>query len=169
MSRQHPRSARLPRRWFLALPLTVLFACAHTQPAPRVDEAAAARTAIAAANDAYARALVRGDARAMAAVFAADGKIIPVTERGFVTGRDAIEAYQAKRLQGRRYVDVVITTVQLDVSGDLAWETGTSRVRIQQGEGAPVTLTGRYLAVWKRQPDGGWLIQADLPVTDPIE
>jgi ketosteroid isomerase-like protein len=90
-------------------------------------------------------------------------------EPGFVSGRAAIEAYQAKRLQARRYVDAVITTAELGVSGDLAWETGTNRVTIQQGESAPLTVTGRYLAVWKRGADGRWRIRAELPITDPVQ
>jgi ketosteroid isomerase-like protein len=100
-------------------------------------------------------------------VFAEDGEVIPATQGGFVSGRSAVEAYQAKRLEGRRYLDVVITTVHLGVSGDLAWETGTSRVTVQQGQGAPVTVPGRYLAVWRREPDGRWRIRVDLPVADP--
>ncbi len=125
------------------------------------------RAAVAAANAEFARALVAGDARAMAAVFADDGELIPAMQRGFVSGRAEIEAYDARRLEGRRYLDAVITTVHLGVSGDVAWEIGTSLVTLQQGEGAPVTVTGRYLAVWKREPDGRWRIRAELPVSDP--
>jgi uncharacterized protein (TIGR02246 family) len=110
---------------------------------------------------------VAGDARAAAAVFTDDGEIIPATRGGVVSGRSEIEAYNAGRLDGRRYLDVVITTVSLGVSGELAWEIGTSRVTVQQGENAPVTLTGRYLAVWRRERDGRWRIRADLPVADP--
>jgi uncharacterized protein (TIGR02246 family) len=150
--------------------LTFAGACAHLGGSRGGEaEVANVRAAIAAANAEFAQALVRGDARAMAAVFAEDGEIIPATQRGYVSGRAAIEAYQAERLQARRYLHAVITTLQLEVSGDLAWETGTSRVTIQQGESAPVTVTGRYLAVWKREPDGRWRIRAELPVADPVQ
>jgi uncharacterized protein (TIGR02246 family) len=144
----------------------VASACAHGAGARGAAEAEA-RAAIADGNAEFARALVAGDARAMAAVFAEDGEVIPSLQRGFVSGRAEIEAYNARRLGARRYLDVVLTTVHLGVSGDVAWETGTSRVTLQQGEGAPVTLTGRYLAVWKREADGRWRIRADLPIPDP--
>ena len=142
-------------------------ACAHTAGS-RAAETAQVRAAITAGNAEFAQALQRGDARAMAAVYSEDGEIIPPGQRGTISGRPEIEAYQAKRLQGRRYLDVVITTEELGFSGDLAWERGASRVELQQGGGAPVTLTGRYLAVWKRESDGRWRIRAELPVSDPV-
>jgi uncharacterized protein (TIGR02246 family) len=140
-------------------------ACAHSRGGAGAE--AAVRSAIAAANAEFARALVAGDAGAMAAVFTEDGEVIPEGKKGFVSGRAAIEAYQASRLGALRYLDAVLTTVRLGVSGDVAWEIGTSRVTVQQGESAPVTLTGRYLAVWRRDRDGRWRIRADLPVADP--
>lgn len=153
-----------------AIIFTLLCACAHTttRSAVDVDPAAPIRTAISAANAEFAQALLRGDAKGMAAVFAEDGEIIPTQQRGLVTGRAAIEAYQARRLEARRYLDVEITTVQLGVSGDVAWETGTSRATIQQGQGAPIAVTGRYLAVWKRAADGAWRIRVNLSVPDPF-
>jgi uncharacterized protein (TIGR02246 family) len=158
----------LPRRERCAVVAAAiaLCACAHGAGA-RVGREAEVRAAIAAANAEFARALVAGDARAMAAVFEADGELVPPGRQGFVTGRDAIEAYEASLLAGRRYLDAALATVRLGVSGDLAWELGTSRVTIQQGELAPIELTGRYLAVWRRGADGRWRIRVDLPVGDP--
>lgn len=167
MSRHGTVRRRLARCACIATALTVVSACAHPNGSRR-GEAANARAEIAAANAEFARAMVSGDSGAMAAVFAEDGVIIPAMEPGFVSGRAEIEAYQARRLQARRYLDATITTVQLEASGDQAWETGTNRVTVQQGDSAPVTVTGRYLAVWKRGPDGRWRIRADLPVTDPV-
>lgn len=169
MSGHESAPARMKRGSRLAITLIALCACAHTAGPRTAGEDADVRAAIAAANAEFAQALVRGDARALAAVFAEDGEIIPAMEPGFVSGRAAIEAYQAKRLETRRYVDAVITTTEVGVSGDLAWETGTNRVTIRQGESAPLTVTGRYLAVWKREADGRWRIRAELPVTDPVQ
>jgi uncharacterized protein (TIGR02246 family) len=139
--------------------------CAHW-PGGRASHADV-RAAIGAANAEYARALVAGDARAMAAVFAEDGEVVAAAQPGFVSGRAEIEAYAARRLEGRRYLDAVITTADVGVEGDLAWETGTSRVTVQHGKTAPVTLTGRYLAVWERGSDGRWRIRVETPVPDP--
>jgi uncharacterized protein (TIGR02246 family) len=157
--------ARRTRCSLLAAVSVLASACAHW-PGGRAP-AADVRAAIGAANAEYARALVAGDARAMAAVFAEDGQVVAATHPGFVSGRTEIEAYNARRLEGRRYLDAVITTVDVGVEGDLAWETGTSRVTVQHGKTAPVTLTGRYLAVWERGSDRRWRIRVEIPVPDP--
>lgn len=144
----------------------VASACVHGAGGRGTSEADV-RAEIAAGNAEFARALVAGDPRAMAAVFSDDGELVPESQRGLVSGRAELEAYFARRLEARRYLDVVITTDHLGTSGDLAWETGTNRVTLQQGQGAPVTLAGRYLAVWRRGADARWRIQADLPIGDP--
>ncbi|ACG72816.1 conserved hypothetical protein [Anaeromyxobacter sp. K] len=154
-------------RALLAAVAVVTGACAHW-PGGRADPEAELRAAIAAANDAFVRALVAGDARGMAAVFTEDALVIPAMQRGFVSGRGELEAYDARRVRSLRYLEATITTVQLEVSGDLAWEAGTNRLVVQQGDRAPMTVTGRYLAVWRRGKDGRWRIRAELPVPDPI-
>jgi len=166
MTRHRPLRMRRPRVSLLLVASVVASACAHS-PGARGTSDADVRAAIAEVNAEFARALVAGDARAIAAVFTEDAEVIPVTQRGFVSGRTEIESYNARRLTAGRYLDVVITTVQLGVSGDLAWETGTSRVTVQHGKSGPVTVTGRYLAVWRREADGRWRIRADLPIADP--
>jgi uncharacterized protein (TIGR02246 family) len=141
--------------------------CAHWSGA-RARQDAEVRAAVAAANADFSSALKDGDARGMAAVFTEDGELMPSTQRAFVTGRAELEAYFAKRLEGRHFLEVEVATVQLGVSGDLAWESGTSRITLRQGETtAPVLLAGRYLAVWRRDADGRWRIRAEVLVADP--
>jgi uncharacterized protein (TIGR02246 family) len=153
----------------LLVAATLVGGCAHATVAPPAGgDQTGVLAEIAAANAEYARALERGDAPGMAALFTEDGEVIPATQRGAVSGRAAIEAYHASRIAGRRYADVAITTSELGVSGDLAWESGTTQLTVRQGEGAPVTLTGRYLAVWKRDVDRRWRIRVELPVPDPV-
>ena len=53
------------------------------------------------------------------------------------------------------------------MDGDTAYETGTNRITSQAGDAPPVTRTGRYLTVWRRQPDGSWRIRVDAVMTDP--
>lgn len=161
--------SRMTRTPLLLLVSAALAAsgCAHLS-SRNAGADAEVRAAVAAANAEFARALVAGDAPGMAAVFAEDGLVIPAMKPGFVSGRAEIEAYDARRVRSLRYLEATITTVQLEVSGDLAWEAGTNRLVVQQGEGAPMTVTGRYLAVWRRGEDGRWRIRAELPVPDPV-
>lgn len=52
--------------------------------------------------------------------------------------------------------------VDVAASGDLGYTTGPYELRISGKDGAPPTIhTGRYLTVWKRQPDGTWKFVID--------
>jgi uncharacterized protein (TIGR02246 family) len=146
--------------------LTTLVACAHV-PVTRTTNPEEVRTAIEATNAKFAAALMKGDAAALADLFTEDGEVIPATARGFVSGRAALEAFYAGRLRVARFLEVTITTVAVEVSGDLAWETGSNRLVVQAGDAPPATRTGRYLVAWKRGPDGRWRYRVDAVIPDP--
>ncbi len=141
-------------------------ACAHA-PAKTPADPRQVRAEIEASNAQFAAAMKRADAAAIASMFTEDGEVIPPAAKGLVTGRAALEGYYAARFKAARFLEVQITTTAVDVSGDLAWETGTSRVVVQAGEAAPATRTGRYLVVWKRGADGRWRYRVDAVIPDP--
>lgn len=143
-------------------------ACAHDghgASAPR--DPAAVRAAIEANLAQFSAAMKRADAGAIASMFTEDGEYITAATKGFPTGRTAIQDVFAARFKAARFVDVAITTASLQVVGDTAYETGTNRLTIQAGDAPPVTRTGRYLTVWKHEPDGVWRIRVDAIVPDP--
>ncbi len=125
------------------------------------------RAAIEATNAQFAAAMMKADAAAIATLFTEDGEVIPPTAKGFITGRTALEGYYAARFKAARFLEVAITTVAVEVSGDMAWETGTNRVVVQVGDGTPTTRTGRYLVAWKRGGDGRWRYRVDAVIPDP--
>ncbi len=51
---------------------------------------------------------------------------------------------------------------QVVVDGDFAYEWGHSEFHFGPKPGGPVERTGRYLAAWKRQADGGWKLYRNL-------
>jgi len=53
-------------------------------------------------------------------------------------------------------------------AGDLGVTSGPWIYKVP-GEGAPAPRTGWFLSVWKRQPDGGWKVRADVGVTCALE
>jgi uncharacterized protein (TIGR02246 family) len=146
--------------------LLLTAACAHgSRRAPAT--AAEVRGAIAAANARFSEALRLGDAKAIANLFDEDGEAIPAARQGFVSGRAALEAYYASRILGARFLQVDLTTLEVEVDGELAWETGTNAILLQPAEGPPVSRSGRYLVVWKRGADGQWRIRVDAVIADP--
>lgn len=143
-------------------------ACAHPgHGTPERHDPAAVRAAIEGTLAQFSAAMKRADARAIASMFAEDGEYIVAATKGFTTGRAAIEDLFAARFKAARFIDVAIATVSVQVEGDTAYETGTNRLTVQAGDAPPVTRTGRYLTVWRRQPDGVWRIRVDAIVPDP--
>ena len=145
---------------------TMTLACAHAPPVPAADPAEV-RASIDGTLREFGAAMRRADPAAIASMFTEDGEYVVATRKGFVTGRAAVEEHFARLFKTVRFLDVVITTVSVQVEGDMAYETGTNSVTLQAGEAPPVTRTGRYLTVWKRQADGVWRIRVDAIVPDP--
>jgi ketosteroid isomerase-like protein len=52
--------------------------------------------------------------------------------------------------------------VEVAQSGDLAFSSGTYEVTLNDPTGTPVNDRGKYLEVWKKQPDGSWKCVADI-------
>ena len=66
-------------------------------------------------------------------------------------------------------VQMKITTISVEVSrsADLAWEYGSFESNSTDPKRKPVTQKGKYVVVWKLQPDGAWKIEADLSAPQP--
>jgi len=51
-------------------------------------------------------------------------------------------------------------------SGDLGYAVGTWQLTGKSRKGEPVSLTGKYMTVWKKQADGSWKVVADMGNAD---
>lgn len=159
-----------PKTWsFVALSLAILggVACAHHGRHGTNHDPAAVRAAIERSLAQFSADVLRGDATAAASVFAPDAEYFHAARTGFLVGRPSIEESFARLFKSVRFSESVITTRSVEVDGDTAYETGTNRFTSQAGDAPPVTRTGRYLTVWRRQPDGSWRIRVDAVMTDP--
>jgi len=55
-------------------------------------------------------------------------------------------------------------------SGDLGYTSGTTEATFKDASGKTASFKGKYLTVWKKQPDGSWkvlydMFNSDLPAT----
>jgi ketosteroid isomerase-like protein len=116
----------------------------------------AAREAIAAANAAFEAAHLRGDAAALAAQYT-EGAQLLWEDRPIISGRKNIEAEWAKDMggPGRK---AKLTTLEVEQSGDLAYETGKFLVTAPDGK---IVYDGKYICIWKRE-NGRWKIHRDM-------
>ncbi len=54
------------------------------------------------------------------------------------------------------------TTAKVGQAGDLGYTIGTYEMAMEGPDGSPMTIVGKYLTVWEKQPDGSWKVTADM-------
>jgi ketosteroid isomerase-like protein len=142
----------------LLLASAALYGCPH---APAARPLASDREALLAADAQFARDTAARGAEGWASWFAEDGFMFPAGKPA-VQGRNDIRDLMSNLRDprtGRGELTLEWEPIGGDVSssGDLGWTYGSYRAATAQGE-----RRGKYLTVWRRQPDGIWRVQADL-------
>lgn len=117
------------------------------------------RQAIEQAVQKFIEAFKRGDAAAVASLYAEDAKLLPPNQRT-ARGREAIRQFwQGVMDMGVKEADIEIQEVE--AQGDTAYEVGRYTLTIQQGNGERASDAGKYVVIWKRQGDG-WKLAVDI-------
>lgn len=109
----------------------------------------------------------KGDAAAVAAVYAEDAMIIdPVAPT--VTGKANIEKFYKDALATTKVLEVTRTQTGFETSGNLAVENGTYIQRVQENGKSPAEVSARYTIVFKNV-NGRWLVSRDVATPLPVE
>jgi ketosteroid isomerase-like protein len=61
------------------------------------------------------------------------------------------------------------TDAQMSPSGDMGYTWGHYEGHSKDANGNPVTTTGRYITIWRKQPDGSWKVALDAGANEPAE
>lgn len=123
------------------------------------QQSASARKVIEANNKRFVEALNKGDAAAVASMYAAAAKVLPPNNQ-MIEGRQNIQAlWQGLITAGAKLQ--ALDTVQVDSRGDLAYEVGKYTLTIPQASGQPVTDQGKYVVVWKKE-GASWKLFVDI-------
>jgi uncharacterized protein (TIGR02246 family) len=144
---------------------SIAFARAHKQATAANDSAALAdvRRAIDKGNAQWSEGWAKGDAAMVAAIFADDGVQLAGSGK-LVKGRQQILERQKAAMRGADPgVKVTVTTVNVWLDGDTAYETGKYKYEYTE-KGKPGVDEGRYVTIWKRQKDGSWKLTMDMGV-----
>ena len=120
-----------------------------------MEQSKGVREAIAAANQSFMRAFARGDAAGMAALYTADGQLLP-THSDVVSGTQAIQTFW-QAVMGMGITEASLETVEVEAHGDTAHEVGRYRLG---GESGPLDH-GKYIVIWKRE-SGQWKLHRDI-------
>jgi ketosteroid isomerase-like protein len=164
----------------LALVTLVAVAACTTQQARRADtatpatatlagtpavDAAAVRQAIEATNARFIGAVLRGDTAGIADGYASDAILMMPNEK-LLTGHDAIAKTLVGMMSSMKFTAFAGHTQDVVATGDYAIETGTYDMTTQAKGAKPVHDVGKYLTVWKKQPDGSYRVVRDIMNSD---
>ena len=112
-------------------------------------------------NDAWTAAFNKGDAAAVAALYAEDAYVLPPGS-AMVKGRAAIEAFWRQAAQ--QMTDAKLTTLDvLPLGRSAAREIGT--VTLKTKSQPPQEVVGKYAVVW-RKVGRDWKLATDIWNTD---
>jgi uncharacterized protein (TIGR02246 family) len=172
------RIARLTVAFAFGLIIT---ACAPSasRTAPPVDSPAATTTGpsadsvvrqtIARISREFPKHALARNADSAAAWFAPDA-IVLLNGVPPVKGRDAIRVMYDQFFHAMPIRGMTFTPEEITVSGDIAIEIGSSTLAVGGPEQAtPPSVAGKYLAVWKRQPNGEWLVWRHSPSSNVMQ
>lgn len=133
---------------------------AQTSP----SDSASARANVDLGNAAFVRAWQTGDADLFASLFAQDGAMLR-PGGGVTIGRDNIRSRMRTVFGRLRMTFGTITTADLFVIGDTAYETGAWNFTIGPvGSTTAEPDSGQYVEIWKRDRTGAWKMWRDIGV-----
>ncbi len=106
----------------------------------------------------WAEAANEKDIPGIVALYTADASLLP-PDAARVSGTDAVRGLWAESVESPGYA-VTVQTMETEVSrtSDLAYSRGTHKVTVDDPEGNPVTDSGKWVVVCKKQTDGSWKI-----------
>ena len=155
--------------FFLAL---AVLGCSSTQQTAPADTRAADEAAVRKTDADWATAAQTKQVDSWVAFYSDDVLVLPPNEQA-ATGKDSVHKTigDLLALPGLS-VNWKAAKVEVAKSGDLAYVQGAYELGMKDPKGKPVSDHGKYVEVWKKQPDGSWKCavdtwNSDLPLTPP--
>ena len=148
------------RAWVGAVALVGTLGCASEPPAPPPIDLDAARQELMDADRAWVD--TRNDAAAFSANFTADAVFLPPNAPR-VDGRGDIEEF-VTNLLGLPGFSIIweVTSAHVSDGADLGYTLGTYEMTLDDPDGNPMRMVGKYLTAWRKQADGEWRVTADM-------
>lgn len=141
----------------------VALGCASTsqQPLAPPDMRAADEAAVRKSDADWAAAGQSKQVDAWVAYYSDDAVVLPPND-GAATSKDSIRK-TVGQLLGLPGLSIKwqATKVEVARSGDIAYAQGTYELGMKDPKGKPEADHGKYVEVWKKQPDGGWKCAVD--------
>jgi uncharacterized protein (TIGR02246 family) len=145
-----------------ALIAVCLFAagCAQPPPPPPPDTRAQNEAEIRKLAADWAAAAAARDLEKSLSYYAADAEMMPPNAPAATTPEARREVWKAL-IATPGDIKITTTKVEVAMSGDLAFETGTYSFTTADKKKQPVVATGKYTVVWKKVA-GKWVVAVDI-------
>jgi uncharacterized protein (TIGR02246 family) len=128
----------------------------HNTMEGHMSSCAAAKEVLPAVYEAFAAAIERQDAEALARFYTADCQVFP-TGADIVSGVGAIPSFfDAFFAMGIKRCS--FETFEIEEHGEIAYETGRATL---YADGGAIAGTIKYLVIWRCE-DGAWLVHRDI-------
>jgi uncharacterized protein (TIGR02246 family) len=106
------------------------------------------------------------DAGKMLAYYAEDASVFPFNAP-IATGKEQIQKLWTGLMSMPGFsLTFAPTKIEIAKASDMAYDVGTSELKLNDASGNPTTTVGKYVVVWKKQPDKQWKAVADIFNTD---
>ncbi len=114
----------------------------------------------------WSKAAGEKDAARTAAFYAEDGVLLPFGAP-LVSGRAKIqEAWAALMAKPGFALHFEPKQIVVAKSGDMAYDVGTFELTLNDAQGKPSVIVGKFLVAWAKQKNGQWKAAADCFNTD---
>jgi uncharacterized protein (TIGR02246 family) len=124
---------------------------------------------IRAADQEWLKAFAAGDLEKSLAFCAEDCAVLAANAAS-AEGREAIRRLFAGWFKPGLKITWTPTKVEAAGSADLGYSSGTYQMSFQDASGKTVSDQGKYVVVWKKQPDGSWKVVRDISNSDlPVQ
>jgi len=144
--------------------LAMATACAPAEPAAPAVDRAAEQASLMAADKAWSDAYQAADDKVGSFMSAmAEDAMVLAPDAPVAKGPDAIRTMMTG-LASLPGFEVVWTaeSAQASADGTLGFTVGSYAMKVPGPDGKLVSVSGKYLTVWRKQPDGGWRVVADM-------
>jgi ketosteroid isomerase-like protein len=110
----------------------------------------------------WSKAAENKDAAECANFYSETGSVMPFNAP-IATGKEKIyEVWTQLMAKPGFSLHFVPTKVEVAKSKDMAFDVGTFELKLNDPQGAPMTIPGKYVVVWKKQGNGSWKVETDI-------
>lgn len=154
--------------WFTAIILVIFYQNLFSQQnIPTATHSPDERAAVLATDSLFSiLSAEKGTGQAFLGYMDENGSLYPAGEN-IITGRESIKKHFEDEPPDTRLTWRPLNA-EVAISGELGYTSGTYEYRYLDNNGHPVYRYGKYVTIWKKQPDGSWKFILDIGNSTPL-